>query len=252
MARLFVAAAIAVALIVSGRAQSGRPLPDREALFKATQENLARAQREQGRYAYKERRTELHTNPFGRIGTGGERVYDVTPGPEPGVVFRTLLEKDGEKIADPKPERQDRRERGQSRRAIDDVLDTLQFAIDRRERRDGRDTIVVTFAAKPDARPQTREGRLAKAFKGSIWVDEAAHEVLRVEGVASDSMSFGFGVVARLNEGTQATLTREPVEGGIWLPTAIRLMGDGRAMLFRKLNVDFAIDWYDYRILSKD
>jgi len=252
MARLFVVAAMAVALIVSGRAQSARPLPEREALFKATQENLARAQREQGRYAYKERRTELHTNPFGRIGTGGERVYDVTPGPEPGVVFRTLLEKDGAKIADPKPERQDRRERGQSRRAIDDVVDTLQFAIDRRERRDGRDTIVVTFAAKPDARPQTREGRLAKAFKGSIWVDEAAHEVLRVEGVAADSMSFGFGVVARLNEGTQATLTREPVDGGIWLPTAIRLTGDGRAMLFRKLNVDFAIDWYDYRVLSKN
>ena len=143
-------------------------------MFKATQDNLARAQREQGRYAYKERRTELHTNPFGRMGTDGVVVYDVTPGPEPGVVYRTLLEQDGVKVPDAKPERQERRERRQSRSSIDDVVATLNFVLDRREVRDGRETIVVTFAAKPDARPETREGRLAKLFTGSIWVDEAA------------------------------------------------------------------------------
>ena len=36
-------------------------LPDQESFFNAVRENLARATREQHRYAYKERRTELHT-----------------------------------------------------------------------------------------------------------------------------------------------------------------------------------------------
>ena len=241
------AAALAVALTVNGEAQGQRPLPDRDALFKATQENLARAQREQGRYAYKERRTELHTNPFGRLGTDGVVVYEITPGPEPGVVYRTLLERDGVKVSDAKPERQESRERRQSRSSIDDVIDTLSFMVDRREVRDGREMIVVTFAAKPDARPQTREGRLAKLFVGSIYVDEPAREVSRVEGMAIDSISYGFGVIARLNEGTRVAVVREPVEGGIWLPTSIRFTGEGRAVLFRKLNIDLKIDWYDYR-----
>ena len=248
MVRLIVAAALATALTTIGLAQAPRPLPDRAAFFKATQDNLARAQREQGRYAYKERRTELHTNPFGRIGTDGILVYDVKPGPEAGVSSRTLLEKDGKKVTDARPERQEPRQRRQSASSMDDVVSTLNFVMDRRETRDGRDLIVVMFAAKPDARPETREGRLAKIFTGSIFVDETAREVGRVEGTAIDSMSYGLGMIARLNEGTRVTLVREPVEGGIWLPTSIRLAGEGRAIVFRKLNVDFAIDWYDYKL----
>jgi hypothetical protein len=251
MARVAPAAVLALALGVCGSAQGPRPLPDRDALFKATQENLARAAREQGRYAYKERRTELHTNPFGRLGTDGVVVYDVTPGPEPGVVYRTLIERDGVKVSNAKPERQESRERRQSRSSMDDVVATLNFTIDRREVRDGREMIVVNFAAKPDARPQTREGRLAELFTGSIYVDEAAREVRRVEGMATDSISFGFGVIARLNEGTRVTLVRDEVEGGIFLPTSIRFNGQGRAVLFRRLNVDLAIDWYDYRLVTR-
>ena len=246
MLRQFASAAIAVALTTVAHGQA-RPLPDRATLFKATEDNLSRAQREQSRYAYKERRTEVHANPFGKIGTEGSLVYAVTPGPEPSVFLRTLLEDDGVAVKDAKPERQERRERLESRRAIDDVVATLNFVMDRREVRDGRDTIVVTFAPKPDARPQTREGRLAMLFAGSIWVDETAREVLRVEGTAIDSMSYGLGVIARLNKGTKVILTREPVQGDIWLPTSVRLTGEGRAMVFRKLTIDFAIDWYDYK-----
>jgi len=252
MARVAAAAVLALVFGVCGSAQSPRPFPDRDALFKATQENLARAGREQGRYAYRERRTELHTNPFGRLGTDGVVVYDVTPGPEPGVVYRTLLERDGVKVSNAKPERQESRERRQSRSSIEDVVGTLNFMIDRREVRDGHEMIVVTFAAKPDASPQTREGRLAKLFTGSIYVDEAAREVRRVEGMAIDSISFGFGMIARLNEGTRVTLARDQVEGGIFLPTSIRFNGQGRAVLFRRLNVDLAIDWYDYRLVRKN
>ena len=36
-----------------------------------TRDNLIRSQRAQFNYAYKERRTEFHINPFGRVGTGG-------------------------------------------------------------------------------------------------------------------------------------------------------------------------------------
>jgi hypothetical protein len=247
--RRFAVAAITAAFTVVAHGQA-RPLPDRATLFKAVQDNLSRAQREQGRYAYKERRTEVHANPFGKIGTEGTQVYAVTPGPEPGVFVRTLLEDDGVAVKDAKPERQERRERSQARSSVDDVVETLDFVMDRREQRDGRDTIVVTFAPKPEARPQTREGRLAKLFVGSIWIDETAREVLRVEGTAIDSMTYGLGMVARLNKGTKVVLTREPVEGGIWLPTSVRLTGEGRAMVFRKLNVDFAIDWYDYKRVS--
>ena len=224
-----------------------RPLPDEETFFRDARENLARATRLQSRYAYKERRTELHMNPFGRLGTGGTLLYEVTPTGDGTVTLRTLLERDGKPVPRSAPERQERRARSQRRSGMDDAVATLRFAIERRERLNGRDTLVVRFEPRPEANPTTREGRIAKVMRGTIWVDEEAREVMRVEAIAVDDLSFGFGVVARLNEGTRVQLTREPVSGGIWLPTSARFMGQGRAMLFRRLTIDQVIEWFDYR-----
>jgi len=232
----------------SGRAQE-RPLPDADALFAAVRANVERADQQQDRYAYKERRSDLRVNPFGsKVGTDGSSVYDVKP-IAPGIWERQLIERDGEAVTDAKPERQDRRSRRSSstKSPIDDAVRTLEFKIARREPWQGRDAVVVTFTPRPNARPETRQGQLAAAFSGEIWIDERASEVVRVQATAIDDLSFGWGVVARLHKGTKATLIRDTVEDGIWLPTSLRFVGEGRAMLFRKLTLDYAIDWFDYR-----
>jgi hypothetical protein len=232
----------------AGLSAQERDLPDEESFFKAVRENMARANREQHRYAYKERRTELHTNPFGRLGTDGVALYEVTPGPEPGVTFRKLLQKDGKPVPNSRPERVERRIRAQAVSSVDDTVAALTFAIDRREVVGGRRMIVVRFEPRTDADPKTREGKLAKAFNGRIWVDEEAREVSRVEATAVDNLSYGFGLLARLNKGSVVTLTRERIDDRIWLPTSIKFKGNGRALLaIRKLTIDFAVEWFEYR-----
>lgn len=224
-----------------------RPLPSSTEFYPAVIANLAKSDREQYRYAYRERRTEVHTNPFGRIGTGGLALYDVTPGKELGIYQRRLIERDGKPVTDEKPEILDRRDRGKSNPSIDDVINTLDFTIRARELLSGRDTIIIDFAPKKESNPKTRQGRIAKAFKGSAWVDEDTHEVMRVEATSIDTISYGLGFVARLGAGTKATLSRERIDSSVWLPTSIRLTGDGRALLFRKLNIDYVIEWFNYR-----
>jgi hypothetical protein len=231
--------------------QGGRPLPAHDLFVKKTRDNLLRSQREQFNYSYKERRTEFHVNPFGRMGTGGIEGWEVTPIENGTVILRKLIERDGKRVTDGEEDRikvkEERRQQGR-RTAMEDVVATLTFKMDRRESVNGRDTIVVTFTPRPDAEPQTREGRIAKSFTGSVWVDEAAHEVIRIDANAVDTISFGFGLIARLNEGSTVTLHREPIDGAaIWLPTSIRFAGEGRALLLRKLNVDQRIEWSEYR-----
>lgn len=249
MRRLTIALTVAAACALAALAQSqSRPLPDEDAFYAAARDNLARALGEQWRYAYKERRTELHRNPFGRIGTGSRvGVYEVTPGETPDVWYRRLVERDGKPVPDSRPERQERSRRAQRRSGLDDAISVLRFSMERRDRVDGRDAIVVAFEPRPSARPETREGRLARLFRGRIWVDEAAREVMRIEATAVDDISYGLGLIARLNEGTEAILTREPVDNEIWLPTSIRFTGRGRALLFRRLTIDHVIEWFDYR-----
>jgi hypothetical protein len=239
--------AIVALLLVATTSAQEKPLPDRQQFFESTRTNLERSQSRQAGYAYRERRRQLHTNPFGRLGTGtGTEEFEVTPLPDGGV-SRTLVARDGKPVKDAETTRSRPRTRTSRRSAVADTADALELTLDRRERRNGRDVIVVTFSPKPNAQPQTREGKLARLFRGTIFVDEADAEVVRVEAVAVDDISYGLGVVARLNKGATVTLVRERVDGDTWMPTSIRFAGDGRAMLFRKLHVDHLIEWFDYR-----
>jgi hypothetical protein len=238
-------AVAAIGLVAATSAQE-RPLPDRQRLFEVTRANLERSQTRQAGYAYRERRKELHTNPFGRLGSGtGTEEYQVTPEPGGGIA-RTLVARDGQPVQGAPTTKSRPRTRTSKRSPVTDTADALDLALDHRETRNGRDTIVVTFAPRAGAQPETREGKLARLFRGRIFVDEADAEVVRVEAMAVEDISYGLGVVARLNKGATVTLVRERADADTWLPTSIRFSGDGRAMLFRKLHVDHLIEWFDY------
>jgi hypothetical protein len=48
---------------------------------------------------------------------------------------------------------------------------------------------------------------MAKSFRGHVWVDEVLREVVRVEGTAIETLSYGLGMVARLGRGATVVLT---------------------------------------------
>lgn len=239
--------AVAASLLQSATAKDVRPFPDPTVFFEAVRANLARSQDDQKLFAYKERRTELNLNPFGRLGTGGSRVREVTPVENGTAVTIRVIERDGKPVTDSMPVRRPMRMSARGRRVVDDVAATLDISMSRRERLDGRDAIVAVFNARPDAKPQTREGRIARDFSGEIWIDELTREVTRIDAKAIDDVAFGYGVLARLNKGATVTLRRELVHGNLWLPVSMRFSGEGRALLLRKLTIDFAVDWFDYR-----
>ena len=256
-------------------------IPDPAAFYAAVRANLARAQRAAHEFSYKERRTNLHTNPFGKLGTDGIDLYEVFPSANSQLTYRRLLERDGVPLTDAALTKQDRAyqskaaeirrrlqsdseaeyrrradEEAQARRRaqemIEDVVATLQFRITGSTVRGDRPAITVAFGARPDARSRTREGRIAQKFEGTAWIDAERHEVMHVEAVSIDDIPFGFGIVARLGKGTTGSLTRAPVEPDLWMPTRLRLSGGGRALLFlRKLSIDYAVDWFDYQRMAR-
>ena len=252
------AALLLVVVAVSIAGAQDVPLPEARPLLTAAREHLSRATQVQGRYAYKERSTEIHRNPFGKIGTGGVRLFEVRPTGEPGVVMRRLLECNGAPVPDATPERVERRgRRPGSRSSIEDAASVLKFTLVRRERVDGRDQIVVRFEGDPDAKPETREGRMAMLLTGHIWIDEQAREVVRAEATANDDVSYGLGMIVRLRKGATISLTRAAVpapgtdarsEDQVWMLASLRFTGEGRAMLFRKLTVNHVIEWFDYEV----
>ena len=258
-----------------------------EAFLDDVRARLVESNRLEDRYFYRERRTEFHTNPFGRLGTGDVQVFEVYSSPVRALTYRRLVEDGGERVSGEDLAQQDReywervsdrrqrdareaaeaasrspeeaaeaarelveaRERAAERRAaeIEDIVGSLQFVVERREMFQGRPAVVVSFVPHPDARPTTRRGDLARKFAGTLWIDEAAREVSHVEATTVDSISYGLGLAARISDGAVASLTREPIGEGVWLPTRISLEGRGRAMLFlRSLTIDYEVEWFDF------
>ena len=99
---------LAAVLLLLLHAQDARPLPDPGTFYAAVRENLGRAQQVTHWYAYKERRTDLHTNPFGRIGTAGTRVIEVYPSANPELTYRRLVERNGVPVGAEERAEQDR------------------------------------------------------------------------------------------------------------------------------------------------
>jgi hypothetical protein len=127
----------------------------------------------------------------------------------------------------------------------------LRLTIDRRETVGGRSAIVVKFAPQPDAKPKTRAGRLARSMVGEIWVDEDAREVMKIEARTTEDITFGFGLIARLTKGTTMTVGRQAIADNVWFPVSVRFNGGGRALLFRKVELDYKVDWFDYRAIAE-
>jgi hypothetical protein len=282
--RLLVAALLGVPALLAaatgGLGAQSPPPPDRERFFAEVLKRLASNDIIQSRYSYRQKSTELKLNPFGRMGTGPVLVHEVYPHPEEKLTYRRLIERDGHPLSPDEIAEQDRdylrrledwkqrtaregesarrlrlrraqegRERDEARAR--EALDVFDFSLEGRDTWEGNPAIVISFTPRPGAQPRTREGRIAQAFAGRAWIHESEYEVMNVEATAINDVSFGFGIIARLHEGSTAKFVRQRI-GGQWMPTESRFEGTGRALLVRRVVIKFWREYSDYRPFEPD
>jgi hypothetical protein len=275
MRTLAMAAGLVSCVVVALPGARQAALPDAPSFLAKVRDQLATNALLQGRYTFKERRSEVRTNPFGRIGTGALLVYEVFPSVDPAMTYRRLVERDGQPVPESEVAEQDRAygeryrewrheleragaaerasrlrrqaEEEQRQRALaKETLALFTFAIDRRGTWQDQPAIVVRFERRPGARPRSRESRIASVFTGEAWIHETEYEVMRIEADAVDEVSFGFGMIARLHEGAKLSVTRKEIDG-VWLPAETRFTGSGRALMFRKVTINYVREFFDYR-----
>jgi hypothetical protein len=260
----------------SAATASSQPMPDERQFLAEARKRLASNDLIQVRFSFRERTTELKLNPFGRtMGTGPANTYEVYPHPEEDLTYRRLIERGGRPVSADDLAEQDRdyrakldswqrrlakegtSERTERLRKIaetrkkdetmaNEALDLFDFHIIGRDTWEGEPAIIVTFTPRPRASPRSREGRIAKAFSGRAWIHEFDHEVMNVEATAVEDVSFGWGIIAKIYKGSTARFTRRRISDA-WLPVATRFDGAGRAVMVRKVDIDFRRDYFDYQ-----
>jgi hypothetical protein len=135
---------------------------------------------------------------------------------------------------------------------VDDIFIAFDIEMRGREAIEGHNTIVFSLTPHPGAKPRTSEGRQMQKFARVAWVSESDHELVRLVAESVDTLSMGFGVLARLQKGSQLSFLRRKVNGEVWLPAAVSYSGAVRVGLLRMLRRSGSSEFSGYRKFTVD
>jgi hypothetical protein len=255
---------------------SPAPLPEIRPFLKEVRRHLRSDEALLAQYTFMEKLTEHRLDAKGRITKTKSEIYEVYPSFEPGQTYRKLVVRDGVPVPASEREDQDRKQAAeveklahklasegpvsrQKREAewrrreeaiAGEVFEVYDISIVDRELLEGRSTILLKFEPRANVDPSSKTGKMLKKFRGRAWIDEADHQVARIECELIDTLSFGLGIAARLKPGAQVFFERHKINGEIWLPATARFRGSARFFLVKGISIDAESEYSDYRKFS--
>ena len=88
-----------------------------------------------------------------------------------------------------------------------------------------------TFSPNPDFSPKDRETQMYRGMEGALWLDPAQERIVRIEGKLVKDVSFGWGILGRLNKGSIYEIAQTQISPGIWRITTLNIDVKGRVFL---------------------
>ena len=95
----------------------------------------------------------------------------------------------------------------------------------------------LSFAPNSNYSPPTRELMVYHAMKGKLWVDRAAMRLAKIEGQLIEDVKFGWGLLGHLDKGGTFTVVQKHVGDSHWETVSLDLNMQGRALMFKTINV---------------
>lgn len=252
------------------------PLPDTDTFLEEVRQRLQTDDERQSGYVYVETRRHLKLDKTGRSTKETVKVFESYPGLPGEERWDRLVSEDGEPVPAAELEKQDRERRrkaqkyvrrleteaGKVRRehvrarqkyeremaeAVGELFLVYDIRMTGREAIEGHDTIAFVLTPRPGAKPRTRDGKIMKKFTARAWVSESDYELVRVDIEAIDTVSIGFGLLARVHKGTRASYTRRKINGEAWLPAHASYTASARIGLLKMLRVGGTSEFSGYR-----
>jgi len=240
-------------------AQSSSPV-DLDALAKSVRDTIRQDYADPRLFTYTEQGREVDISKLGKVTIGPLQTFEFIP-KRIGESWKRLVAVDGkpldptelarndaehakdlekEKAETPRQRAARLKEEAEEVRERDAILDdahaVFEFGYICHETVHGEPMIVVSLTPRPDAKVKTREGGMMKQFAGRLWISEADKHLARVQLHAQDSVSIGWGVVARVEPGSGFDFVRKKV-GGSWVASELTVQGSGRTLMFRHFEV---------------
>jgi hypothetical protein len=88
-----------------------------------------------------------------------------------------------------------------------------------------------TFRPNPDFSPKDRETQMYRGMEGELWLEPAQERIVRIEGRLVKDVSFGWGILGRLNKGGIYEIAQTQISPGVWRITTLNVDVKGRVLL---------------------
>jgi len=101
-----------------------------------------------------------------------------------------------------------------------------------REERDSHVYGKYLLEPDPNFKPSARFGSLFEHVRATVWVDESAAQVVRIEADIATDANFGAGILGKVYHGGHFEMDQAEAAPGVWLPTRYKYDFSGRKFLF--------------------
>ncbi len=130
---------------------------------------------------------------------------------------------------------------------VSDFLRMDRFTNPRRETFRGHEVIVFDFEPNPSYKPSSTIERLLHELEGSVWIDEQAQDVVRLEAYLNNTFKMAGGLVASLQKGSAFTFEQAKINDEVWMPSYLEAHVNAKLMLVKGLSGNFTERYSNYR-----
>jgi hypothetical protein len=255
-----------------------KPLPDLKPFLAEVRKTLRPDRELLSNYTYTEKRTRIDLDSDGKPKNTEVNVFQVFPGKAGRPGYQRQIVKDGKPVSDEELKKADQErekqlaeiqrkiaartpEQNQKSRAerdrkdaetLDDVFGGYEFQILGREEISGKPVIVVQFKPRPGYNPKTSDGKNMQHLAGRAWISEEDHQLARVEMEVIDTISLGFGILARLQKGATLKAERQKFNDEIWLPMRTEVTLKARFLVLKGFNLRQITEYSEHKKYSVD
>ena len=108
----------------------------------------------------------------------------------------------------------------------------------------------LSFFPNPHYSAPTRELQVFRSLSGTMWIDRASRRLSRLDGTLFEDVTFGWGLLGRLNKGGTFSVTQSRVGDDHWEIVSLDVRMSGRAVIFKSINVKQKQRLTDFRRVS--
>jgi hypothetical protein len=97
--------------------------------------------------------------------------------------------------------------------------------------------ISLSFFPNPHYSAPTRELQVFRSMSGKMWIYRAEGRIARMDGSLFEDVTFGWGLLGRLNKGGTFSVTQNRVGDDHWVYVSLDVKMVGHAVIFKSINV---------------